>query len=194
MPVRPKICVPYITGHRQNLPEKKTWLHRDSKKEFRPKRAEKRLREFLLAYAQGSRAEREHYEFVTRCKAPKPLTKKECEAWAKKEFARITGRGLGEAAMFIYADLFEEWWKGEWTYVKEDGQWVEKRQKKGEKHQRAGKGWKKARATIEEKAQLRKQLERERQREERRLERERIRRAWENLEKLRAAITRRRYI
>jgi hypothetical protein len=194
-PVPGKVCFPYVTGHRRLTGKtgKKTWLHKDSKKKFRPKRAEKKLLEFLLAYAKPSRAKRKEYEFITRRKAPKPLTKKEREAWAKKALAQITGRGLGEMEMFLFADLFEEWWKGQPNYVKDGGEWIEKKQK-GEKRRRACKGWRKARATIEEKAQLRKQLKRERQREERRLEQERTRRAWENLEKPRAAVTRRPYI
>lgn len=192
MPVPGKVCFPYVTGHRR-LPGKKTWLHKDSKKEFRPKREAKKLWQFLLAYAKPSRAQRKQYEFLTGRKAPKPLVKKEREAWAEEVFAQITAHGLGELEMFIIADLFEEWWKGQAEYIKEGGEWIEKRQK-GEKHRSAGRNWKKARATIEQKAQLRKDREKERRREDKRLEQERIRHAWENLEKPRAAVTRRPYI
>jgi hypothetical protein len=195
MPVPGKVCMPYVTGHRQVLGKtgKKTWVHAHSKKKFRPKRAEKTLHEFLLAYAKPSGAKRKEYEFLTGRKAGKPLTEKECEAWAKKALAQIKGRGLGTLEMFIRADLFEEWWKGQAKYVNEGGQWIEKRQK-GEKHRRAGRNWKKAQATIKEKARLQEQREKERQREAKRLERERTRRAWVNLEKPRAAVTTRPYI
>jgi len=135
-PVPGKVCFPYVTGHRR-LPGKKTWLHKDSKKKFRPKREEKKLLEFLRAYAKSSPKQRKQYEFLTGRKAGKPLTEKEREAWAKKALAQITGRGLGELEMFIIADLFEEWWKGQAKYVKEGGEWIEKRQK-GEKHRRGG--------------------------------------------------------
>jgi hypothetical protein len=75
----------------------------------RRKRGLEKLLEFLLAYSKPSPAERKHYEFVTGRKAPKPLTEKEREAWAKKAFAQITGRGLGELEMITITSLLEEW-------------------------------------------------------------------------------------
>jgi hypothetical protein len=73
------------------------------------KRGLEKLLEFLMAYSKPSRAERKHYELVTGCKAPKPLTEKEREAWAKKAFAQITGRGLGELEMITITSLLEDW-------------------------------------------------------------------------------------
>jgi hypothetical protein len=137
MPVPGKVCLPYVTGHRQ-LPGKtgkKTWLHKHSKKKFRPKRADKKLFEFLMYFYGGN------------------------ESLAKKAMAQIKGRGLGELAMFIIADEFDEWWKGEWKYVNEGGQWVAKRQKKGERHRRAGKNWKKALPVINENREEKKRTE-----------------------------------
>jgi hypothetical protein len=66
------------------------------------------------------------------------------ESLAKKAMARIKGRGLGTLETITIADEFDEWWKGQWKYVNENGLWVAKRQKKGEKHRRAGKNSKKA--------------------------------------------------
>ena len=86
--------------------------------EKRRDRAEKKLFKFLLAYSKPSRAERKQYELVTGRKAPKPLTEKEREAWAKKKMAQIKGRGLPTLEMFMFCDLFEEWWEGQWTYVR----------------------------------------------------------------------------
>src|SRR5215472_5940270 len=70
------------------------------------------------------------------------------EKQVKKAMSLITGPGLGEWEMFTTADKFDEWWNGQWTYVKKGGRWVLKRQKKGEKHKRAGatKNWEKAQA------------------------------------------------
>jgi hypothetical protein len=96
MPVPGKVCSRQVT-----------------RSEKRKARAEKKLFKFLLAYSKPSRAERKHYEFVTGRKAPKPLTMKERKAWAKKAFAQITGRGLGELEMIIFTGLFEEWWERE---------------------------------------------------------------------------------
>jgi len=84
-----------------------------TRSEKRKARAEKKLFKFLLAYAKPSRAERKQYEFVTGRKAPKPLTEKEREAWAKKSLAQIKGRGLGELEMITLTGLFEEWWAKE---------------------------------------------------------------------------------
>jgi hypothetical protein len=148
-----KICFPYVTGHRQlagKTGKLKSWLHKETKRPFRPKREEKKLREFLLTYAKPSRAKREHYEFVTGRKAPKPLTKKEREAWAKKALAQIKGRGLPDMQMFIFADEFDEWWNGQEKYVMEGGKWSEKREK-GEKHRRAKRNLRKANNSLEEK-------------------------------------------
>jgi hypothetical protein len=68
-----------------------------------------KLLEFLMVYSKPSAAERKHYELVTGRKAPKPLPEKEREAWAKKSFAQITGRGLGELEMITITSLLEEW-------------------------------------------------------------------------------------
>jgi hypothetical protein len=95
-----------------------------TRSEKRKARAEKKLFKFLLAYAKPSRAERKQYEFVTGRKAPKPLTEKEREAWAKKSLAQIKGRGLGELEMITLTGLFEEWWAKEkndqknWAWAK----------------------------------------------------------------------------
>jgi len=67
MKVPGKVCSRYVTRH---------WKERSV-------RADKKLFEFLMAYSNPSCAERKQYEFVTGRKAPKPLTKKEREAWAK---------------------------------------------------------------------------------------------------------------
>jgi hypothetical protein len=142
MPVPGMACTPYIT-----------------RSEKRTARKDKKLSEFLLAYSKPSRAQRKHYELLTGRKARKPLTKKEREAWAKKAFAQIKGRGLGELEMFTICDLFEEWWEGQWKYVMEGGQWVAKRQKKGERHRRAGKNWKKALPVINENREEKKRTE-----------------------------------
>jgi len=77
------------------------------------------------------------------------------ESLAKKAFAQIKGRGLGTLEMITTADEFDEWWNGQWKYVKKDGQWVAKRQKKGEKHRRAGKNSEKAVRSKAEKRQTR---------------------------------------
>jgi hypothetical protein len=69
---------------------------------------------------------------------------------AKKAMSIIKGRGLGELEMFIIADEFDEWWNGKWKYVMEDGEWVVKRQKKGERHHRKKRPWKKALSVINE--------------------------------------------
>jgi hypothetical protein len=183
-PVPGKVCFPYVTGHRQ-LNGKKTWLHKHSKKEFRPKRAGEKLLEFFVAVYRG-KVQMKGYHID-------PAPPGHAEAYAKKAVSMIKGRGLGDLEMFCVADEFDEWWEGEAKYVKEGGEWIEKKQK-GEKHRRARKGWRKAQATIEEKAQLRKQLEKERQREDRRRQQEQIDRAWEKLDKPRAAVTRRPYI
>jgi hypothetical protein len=113
-----------VTGHRQQLPREKKWIHKDSKKTFRRKREEKKLLEFLLHRYKGDKA------------------------LAKKAMSIIKGRGLGELEMFCIHDEFDEWWNGQWKYVRKDGQWVAKRQKKGEKHRRARKGWRKALPVI----------------------------------------------
>jgi len=116
------------------------------------------------------------------------------ESLAKKAFTQIKGRGLGELEMFIIADEYKEWWEGQWKYVKEDGQWVAKRQKKGERHRRAGKNWKKANKVKEDKAELKRQLEKQTMQEEKRREKqwkqewirqdkERAKRFLENLDK-----------
>jgi hypothetical protein len=110
MPVPGKKCAEAVTRH---------W-------KGRPKRGLEKLLEFLRAYSKPSRAERKHYERVTGRKAPK-LTEKEREAWVKKAFAQITGRGLGELEMIIITALLEEWWA------------KEKRKRAG-----ATKNWKKA--------------------------------------------------
>ena len=83
-----------------------------TRSEKRKDRAEKKLFRFLLAYSKPSRAKRKHYEFITGRKAPK-LTEKEREAWVKKAFAQITGRGLGELEMITITALLEEWWAKE---------------------------------------------------------------------------------
>jgi hypothetical protein len=54
-----------------------------TRSEKRKARKDKKLWEFLLAYSKPSRAQREHYEFLTGRKAQKPLTKKEREAWVR---------------------------------------------------------------------------------------------------------------
>jgi len=95
-----KVCFPYVTGHRQQLPTKKTWLHKDSKKKFRRKRAEKKLYEFWLAVYRG-KVQTKGYHID-----PAPLGK--AEAYAKKAVSLIKGRGLGELEMFCVADEFEE--------------------------------------------------------------------------------------
>jgi hypothetical protein len=182
-PVPGKVCFPYVTGHRQQLPRKKTWLHKDSKKKFRPKRAEIKLYEFFLAVYRG-KVQMKGYHID-------PAPPGEAEAYAKKAVSLIKGSGLGELEMFCVADEFEEFWDGDWKIDKEKKRLV---RGKGEKHRRARKGWRKALATIKEKAQLRTQLKKEKQREDRRLQQERIRRAWENLEKPQAPVTRRPYI
>jgi hypothetical protein len=115
MKVPGKVCARYVT-----------------RSEKRKARKDKKLFEFLMAYTKPSRAERKHYEFVTGRKAPKPLTEKEREAWAKKAFAQIKGRGLGELEMFTICDLLEEWWAEE-------------------KKKRAKENWGKALETIEQK-------------------------------------------
>jgi hypothetical protein len=151
MPVPSKVCAPYIT-----------------RSEKRKDRAEKKLFKFLLAYSKPSRAERKQYELVTGRKAPKPLTEKEREAWAKKAFAQIKGRGLGELEMFIITDLYEEWLPAGWPEAK----------KKRERE-----NLKKANEAKRQKAELERQREKQRMQEEKRLEKERINRALENLDK-----------
>jgi hypothetical protein len=84
-----------------------------TRSEKRKDRAEEKLFKFLMAYSKPSRGERKQYEFVTDRKAPKPLTEKEREAWAKKAFAQITGRGMGELEMITITSLFEEWFAKE---------------------------------------------------------------------------------
>ena len=96
MAVPGKVCSRYVT-----------------RSEKRKARAEKKLFRFLLAYSKPSPEERRHYEFLTGRKAPKPLTEKEREAWAKKKMAQIKGRGLPTLEMFMFCDLFEEWWPKE---------------------------------------------------------------------------------
>ena len=137
-PVPGKICLPYVTGHRQQQPGKtgklKSWIHEDTKKKFRPKRAEKKLYEFLLDVYRGKHSTKGWIY---------PAPPGEAEAYAKKTFSLITRGCIGTWDMCHLADEFEEWWKGQAKYVKEDGKWSEKREK-GEKHRRAGKNWKKA--------------------------------------------------
>jgi hypothetical protein len=148
-----------VTGHRQQLPGRKTWLHKDSKKTFRPKREEKQLLEFLRDYAKSSPEQRKQYEFLTGRKAPKPLTKKEREAWAKKALAQIKGRGLGTSEMFMFADLFDEWWYGQWKIAKKEKRLV---RGKGEKHRRTRKGWRKALPVIKKNREEKKRTETDR--------------------------------
>jgi hypothetical protein len=109
----------------------KVCLRQVTRGEKRKDRAEEKLRKFLRAYCKPSPAERKQYELVTGRKAPKPLTKKECEAWAKKAFAQIKGRGLGELEMITITSLREE------SFAKE----------KNDQQKRA---WKKASETIEQ--------------------------------------------
>jgi hypothetical protein len=116
MTVPGKVCSRYVTRY---------WKERRA-------RGRKKLFEFLMAYAKPSPEERKHYEFMTGRKAPKPLTKKEREAWAKKMLAQIEGRGLPTPFMFMFCDLLEEWWAKE-------------------KKKRAKQNWKKALKTIERK-------------------------------------------
>ena len=87
-----KICLRYLTRH---------WKKH-------PARGKEKLRQFLLACCNLSRAEREQFEFFTRLRAaPKTLTEKEREAWAKKALAQITGRGLGSLQLLMISDLFD---------------------------------------------------------------------------------------
>jgi hypothetical protein len=143
-PVPGKVCLPYVTGHRQLVGKNgilKTWIHKDTKGKFRPKRAEKKLWEFFLAVYRGKHQTKGYHI------DPAPPGK--AEAYAKKAMSIIKGPGLGEWEMFWVADEFEEWWKGEVKkYVKElkeGGKWIEWKEirEKGEKHRRAGKNWKK---------------------------------------------------
>jgi hypothetical protein len=117
-PVPGKVCFPYVTGHRR-LPGKtgkKMWLHKHSKKKFRPKRAEKRLYEFFLAVYRG-KVQMKGYHID-----PAPPGK--AEAYAKKAMSLIKGRGLGELEMFCVSDEFDEWWRGDWKIDKEKKQLV----------------------------------------------------------------------
>jgi hypothetical protein len=137
-PVPGKVCFPYVTGHRQlagKTGKLKSWLHKDSKNKFRPKRAEKKLLEFLVAVYRGKHQTKGYHI------DPAPPGK--TEAYAKKAMSIIKGPGLGTLEMFCIADEFDEFWNGQTNYVKEGGKWSEKREK-GEKHRRAGKNWKKA--------------------------------------------------
>src|SRR5262249_48777006 len=131
-PVPGKLCARYVT-----------------RSEKRQARAYKKLWKFLLAYSKPLRAQRKQYELVTGRKAPKP-TLKEREAWAKKAFAQIKGRGLGTSEMIVISDLFDEWWQGKWKFKQR--QLV---RLKGEKHQRASKNSKKAVKAKEEKMRRR---------------------------------------
>jgi hypothetical protein len=100
--------------------------------EKRKDRAEEKLKKCLRAYSEPSRAQRKQYELVTGRKAPKPLTKKECEAWVEKVFAQIKGRGLGELEMITITGLLEE------RFAKE-------------KNDQQNRAWKKALKTIAQK-------------------------------------------
>jgi hypothetical protein len=101
-----------LVAHKVKVPGKKCARY-VTRSEKRKARAEKKLFKWLLAYSKPSRAERKQYELVTGRKAPKPLTEKQREAWAKKAFAQITGRGLGELEMITNTDQFEEWFAKE---------------------------------------------------------------------------------
>jgi hypothetical protein len=168
-----KVCFPYVTGHRKG-----------GNKKFRPKRVKKNFFDFLLAVYRG-KVQMKGYHI-------EPAPAGEAEAYAKKAMSLIKGRGrgLGEMEISCIADEYDEWWRGQFKIDREKKRLV---RAKGEKHRRARKNWRKALATIEEKARLQKQREKQIQRENKRVERERIDRAWENL-KSRAAVTTRPYI
>jgi hypothetical protein len=98
------------------VPGKKC-LRQVTRPEKRKDRAEKKLKKFLRVHSKPTRAQRKQYELVTGRKAPKPLTKKEREAWAEKAFAQIKGHrkgdGLGELEMIMITSLREEWFAKE---------------------------------------------------------------------------------
>jgi hypothetical protein len=66
------------------------------------------------------------------------------ETLAKKAFAQIKGRGLGELEMFIITDSFEEWLPAGWPEAKK---------------KRARLNWKKALSEINENRQEKKRTE-----------------------------------
>jgi hypothetical protein len=113
----------------------KVCLRQVTRGEKRKDRAEEKLFKFLLAYSKPSRAQSKQYELVTGRKPPKPLTEKEREAWAKKAFAQIKGRGLSELEMITITSLREEWFAKEFAKEKNDQQ---------------KRAWKKALETIEQ--------------------------------------------